>query len=518
MPRPTRHLTSPTRTLAMGAIATLMALPAQAHGPKGPLPDKAPTTRLIKDAGAIAKGLGTSRELGPTGPIKKGIYDEVQLRERLLSMIAKEYTDAEIADEASALGALGALPQNLDYKALMVDLLTEQIAGFYDPEAKELFIMKGLPQSLQRPTMAHELFHAIQDQHFDLKSVQGPFTGKENSDYSMARSALIEGDATLVMLDFSLYESKTLPDPNATSMADMKLLAAMITSMSMDDIGAMEQMLGGEDDAESNEEPSAIEAAPLFIKESLMFPYLAGLRFAVAARAGRTWKDLDAVYADAPVSTEQVLHPERFFKDRDDPVFLSFSLGEATKALTPLYSNVMGEYQLYLLLKEGLTVRGEGKAKASPARSSAGWDGDTLESWRAKDGSVVTAHVSEWDSERDAVEWAEAMREVAARRHSDLKAAPTARVKGADLTRHTHSGGGRELIIERRGTTVLYLDGLPHTKMPTGQEFNAPVFQARDSAFSTLEREDLASALAAAKARRAEEAAKKKKEEAKKGD
>jgi hypothetical protein len=511
MSRPT---SSPARALALGAIAALVALPAQAKGPKDPPPDKPPTARLIKDAGAIAEGLGTSRELGPTGPIDKGIYDEKQLRERLLSMIAQEYTDAEIADEASALGALGALPQGLDYKALMVELLTEQIAGFYDPKAKELFIMKGLPQSLQRPTMAHELFHAIQDQHFDLQSIQGPFNGKENSDFALARSALIEGDATLVMLDFSLYESKTLPDPNATSMADMKLLAAMVTSMSMDDIGAMEQMLGG--DKQEADEPSAIEAAPLFIRESLMFPYLAGLRFAVAARAGRTWKDLDAVYADPPVSTEQILHPERFFQKRDDPVFLSFSLGAPAKDLTPLYQNVLGEYQLYLLLKEGLTARGEGAAKSSPAEASAGWDGDTLRSWRAKDGAVVTAHVSEWDSARDAAQWAAAMREVAARRHADLSAAPTARVEGADVTRYTHSGGARELIVERRGATVLYLDGLPHAAMPTGQEFNAPVFKARDAAFSTLERDDLPTAIAAAKRRRAAEEAKEAKEAAKK--
>ncbi|MEM9691724.1 MAG: hypothetical protein AAGA56_04210 [Myxococcota bacterium] len=121
----------------------------------------------------------------------------------------------------------------MDYKKMMLDLFTEQIAGFYDPEAAELYIMKGLPSALQRPTLAHEVFHGIQDQHFDLNSVRGPFTGKENGDFILARTALIVGDATVLMLDFSMLDSTSNLPQGVSSIVDVPMVAGLIRSVSL---------------------------------------------------------------------------------------------------------------------------------------------------------------------------------------------------------------------------------------------------------------------------------------------
>src|SRR5690606_12199035 len=134
-----------------------------------------------------------------------------QLRSVLLNKLSEEVSDDQISAEGKVYQRLGLVPADLDYKKVLLDVLTEQIAGFYDQTTKELYVMRGIPMTLQRPAMAHELFHAIQDQHFDIQKLQDPFSTIENGDYALARSALLEGDATIVMFDFSLYESGNLP-------------------------------------------------------------------------------------------------------------------------------------------------------------------------------------------------------------------------------------------------------------------------------------------------------------------
>ena len=106
---------------------------------------------------------------------------------------------------------MGLLPKELDYEKLQIDLLMEQVAGFYDPWARQLYIADWLPVAIQAPALAHEIAHALQDQHFDLKRFVQPV--HDQGDQQLARSALVEGDGTGVMLEFASHQDlSALPD------------------------------------------------------------------------------------------------------------------------------------------------------------------------------------------------------------------------------------------------------------------------------------------------------------------
>ena len=108
---------------------------------------------------------------------------------------------------------MGLLPSDADYEKLLFDLLTEQVAGFYDPYTQTLYIADWLPLEMQRPALAHEIEHALQDQHFDLKQFSQPL--KEDGDRQLARAALVEGDGTALMLEFVASSHGPRPRPDA---------------------------------------------------------------------------------------------------------------------------------------------------------------------------------------------------------------------------------------------------------------------------------------------------------------
>src|SRR4029079_178790 len=99
----------------------------------------------------------------------------------------KEYTPDEIRTEARVLKRLGLLPESADYQQLLLDLLMEQVAGFYDPFARKLYIADWLGLDMQRPALAHEIEHALQDQHFDLKRFAAPIKGDRDPQTAHSR-------------------------------------------------------------------------------------------------------------------------------------------------------------------------------------------------------------------------------------------------------------------------------------------------------------------------------------------
>lgn len=429
--------------------------PADA-APKTPGPDKPPPAdALLAEADAIAARLASFRGLAPNAPIKKGVYNREQLRATLIQKIGQELSDDDIAREGLLYKKLGLLPQDTDYKQLLLDLLTEQIAGFYDPDQKELYIMEGLPRDLQRATIAHEIFHAIQDQIFDLKSLQTPFPSTQMADFHLARSALIEGDATVAMIDFGMYESGELPRDGATSFIDIPLMAPMIAKLSFDNISAIDSLA-----SPSSQNANNFDRAPLFLRESFIFPYVAGLRFVITARTRRAWSDVDAIYKDAPVSSEQILHPERYFQ-RDMPVVLDLDPSPALAGYARVQDNSLGEFHMYLFLKEHLRrphPKNIGK-NINAAAAAAGWDGDRIMLYTADGASPIVIHTSVWDSEAEASGYLDGLDEIAGRRWPDAAVERHAGKHGQSIALKTPT----ELVyIERWGDLILHIEGLPH--------------------------------------------------------
>ncbi len=344
-------------------------------------------------------------------PVEPRILGREELGQRVLEMFAEEYPAHEVESDARALSQLGFIPGDLDLGALLRSMLTEEIAGFYDPDQKQLFLIAessaednedkgflaswfgpadGFDPAEQKSVLAHELLHALADQHFDLLSLTRSREGDD--DASLALSALIEGEAMLAITfdparkDFG-RSGLSAPDLLVRlARVALKVLAPAVSSEVFND-------------------------APLFLRESMMFPYMAGWSFCLSlTRESGRWHAIDAAYADPPLSSEQILHPEKYPRDSPDYDPPQVILFEDPPALDParweiVEDNVVGEFGIEILLRPALGPRSQGLA--------AGWDGDRYLLYSRVEGDPHTTLLwgSTWDTPQDALEFANALLE-----------------------------------------------------------------------------------------------------------
>ncbi len=288
----------------------------------------------------------------------------------LRQKLAQQVPDQEFGDTSVSLAALGLLPAGLDLKKTYLDLLGEQIGAFYDQHSAELFTFSGQPldNGQNRVILAHELTHALEDQHFQLARL--PLETKGNDDRALAASALVEGDATLVM------SSYMLGDLSASSLKDT-LAGSFSTDMRQ------------------------IASAPRYLRETLLFPYLRGQEFCQALYQTGGWNALAEAFRHPPESTAEILHPERFLAHPDHPSTTIQLPGGTLLGQTPIGNNVLGEFGVRQLLTRWL------KDDAGADRIAAGWTADRyLVYGDAKASSYVWE--SAWSSPAAAAEFAEA--------------------------------------------------------------------------------------------------------------
>jgi len=224
----------------------------------------------------------------------------------------------------------------------MVDLMTEQIAGLYDPKSQEFYIADWIPMVDQKIVMSHELTHALEDQYFHIE--QWSKAVHENGDATLARDAVLEGSATAAMVDYMLrdtgYSLKNLPDVDPSKF--------------------MGDMAGS----------PKLQQAPPFIKDTLLFPYLSGLTFTAAALKTSGWSSLPSLFSNPPLSTHQILHPA-LYKSGKAP--RTVTVPSFDKSLGPdwekLEDDTLGEFGWREVLKQFID------AKSAVALAEA-WEGD----------------------------------------------------------------------------------------------------------------------------------------------
>jgi len=221
-------------------------------------------------------------------------------------------------------------------------LLTEQIAGLYDPKAHEFYIADWIPVDDQRMVMAHELTHALEDQHFQIETWLK--AARPNDDAELAREAFLEGSAMAAMVDYLLQG----------------------TGKSVNDMPEFDPSLLTGDIGDS---PS-MKKAPPFIKDALVFPYFAGMKFTAASLKPDGWPALEKVFKNPPVSTQQIMHPALYKSGHiAEKVTLPDIQSKLGKDWKKLDDNLMGEFGWKEVLKQYL---GEERA----ALLAAAWDGD----------------------------------------------------------------------------------------------------------------------------------------------
>jgi hypothetical protein len=336
--------------ILIAGVAAQQATPPPKPVPASPAGSSAqPPAAKTDFAQAADEVLGQMSEilsLPVKEPLKKSLRSKQEIRDYLIREEKEDKDEAQRYADDKALEAFGLIPKGFPLDSFMLDVLTDQVAGLYDPKAEEFYIADWIPADEQRPVMAHELTHALEDQSFHID----PWikAARPNDDAELARDSVSEGSAVAAMVDYTLHDEKM-------SVRDVPDVTVLIRS------GAI---------AEMDKDPK-LSHAPIYIRDELLFPYLAGTSFSQQFLKAHTgWGDIKLVFENPPVSTQQILHPDLYLKGVK-PV--SVSLPD-WKAVAPndwklLEENVMGEFGLEEVLKQFL---GQDRAdKLSPA-----WAGD----------------------------------------------------------------------------------------------------------------------------------------------
>ena len=340
-------------------------------------------TALLQTADDLVREVANLRGLPPKTTIARGVLSREQIVEKQRARIAKHLTPEDIRREAGVLKRMGLLPVDMNYEKTVFDLFADQVAGFYDPPTRTLYIADWLPVHLQRPALAHEIQHALQDQYFDLQKFSGPL--KEEGDASLARSAVVEGDGIAVMLELPAKGAR--PDV-ARSPAVLAKLGKQMMYLTM---GAT---------------PS-FQKAPAALRETLVFPYASGLEFVGIQRTEGGWPRINDLFRDPPDSTEQILHPEKY-SSRERPVRIS--AGRVPTLLATGRKDVRRDVMGELMWKIWF---GAAMPQSQAEAAAAGWGGDRLVAYEGPgDAQPLVLVLSAWDNDSDADEAEQAMRRV----------------------------------------------------------------------------------------------------------
>lgn len=399
-------------------------------------PSLAPDRKNILSASdSILKEVSTLRGLPAKNPIKSGFKSRKELQEIVVRDLDEETSPEELKSQQRLLIRLGLIPSAYNLRDETVKLLCEQIGGFYDPRTGEFYLVDWLELEEQKPVMAHELMHAVQDQNFDLKRFDK--FPKDKGDQELAIQALIEGEATIVMFNY-LFKERGV---------DITKLPVPISSL-------LEMANGGDD-----ERFPILAKTPRAIRETLEFPYINGAAFVQHFVQKTSWEKFADLYKSELIeSTEQILHPEKAI-EREHPVEvkipdLSSQLGTGWRRSD---IDTQGEYGYYQTLVEFL-----GKDKAQKA--AAGWGGDQYAFYdRADSDNNVLVQFSTWDTEKDAEEFFQAYVERTSKRYP--KAKQTLDEKNPNII--TYSSDEGFLLIERRGQEVLSIEGGTESQLKT---------------------------------------------------
>ncbi len=315
---------------------------------------------------------GELRSLSLRSRVPCKVQDKTEVRKFLKTTLEQEISPVQFKAEETLFRVFGMIPEDFDYKEGLIGVYLSQLGGYYDPKQGRYVMAGWLPGFMQHGVAVHELTHALQDQHFNLDKFID--SKSFSSDQLMARSALVEGDATLVMLSF---EARRAGRQNPTELASVDALV-LEQSMAL--------MLS-----------SDFASVPDVIKFSMLFPYASGLKFAHALhQKGGSYRSIDKAFSRPPRSTEEILHIEKYFKAKPDfetPTSAQVLKVANLSGAEVIYEDVLGEFWFSMML-------GQEGSRAKAAEGASGWGGDRMV--LAKDGETQYLLLqSNWDTKAE---------------------------------------------------------------------------------------------------------------------
>jgi hypothetical protein len=300
------------------------------------------------------------------------------LREFLVRKVREQYTERELHDYSRSLIALGLIPEGTDLLSILVSMYDEQVAAFYDPDERALYTFNDLSWSsgVDKMLLSHELTHVLQDQNFDLTTF--PLKEKHNDDLMLATASLVEGDATLLMARW--YAENVEPGAMLGDLATM-----------------------------FRQNTEKLRDAPAYLREMLLFPYVQGQEFALALFNAGGVEALNEAFRHPPVSTKEILHPEKFLHDRRPPEKVELNT-KPHDGWRLIGENVVGEFGLGSLIQQYQGV-------LDAQHIAAGLEADRYHVYeRGPEGPMIFVWRSAWGSEDAATQFQEAYQQIINRR------------------------------------------------------------------------------------------------------
>ncbi len=351
---------------AAAAAKRLCEVPEPKLDSGSDVPAEGPTPPLIAQ---VMRQVEMLRGFDYDHPVVAEPVSQAEIGRDIVEYTDKAYPKGQYARRSIVWDTIGVIPVGTSLRDAYESYGSSQVIGYYDTVTGELkFAGSESPSPLERITLAHELTHAIDDQRFGLERLD--VMGAECRDEAAAAAlALVEGNATFFMFRW----------------AQTFLTAA-------------EQVQVG---IEAATQDATAEGVPPFVARLQAWPYDQGMRFISALDSRGGLDEVNQAFRDLPVSTEQIIHPERYPNDAPTSV----DVPDLSAALGPGWGDLdvmtIGEEWLQTAL--GLRLDG---SEASAA--AAGWDGGTYRAW--SDGTHTAVVLSTvWDSEKDAEEFATSM-------------------------------------------------------------------------------------------------------------
>jgi hypothetical protein len=403
-------------------------------------------------------------------PIKREVKRKLTSREEVVSYLSKHMNDEDaqrLRRSELVLKKFGLLPRDFDLGKLLVDLLREEVAGYYDPKTKTVNLLDWVPMEEQEPVMAHELTHALQDQSVGLQkwmkkgdkdlgeSKKDPTpTEIEYDEMNNAREAIVEGQAQAMMFEYALAAT-------GRSIADSpELVAAMET----------ETLTG-------TPATKIFNDAPIFMKESLTFPYSYGMDFVVKLmQKGGKEKAFADVLRNPPHTTRQIMEPDTYLSgEKIEPMRVP-EFSRDFKNYQKFDIGAMGEFDVAVLIEQYA-------GKPLSKRLYPEWRGGYYYAARPKSDAtapLALVYVSRWSSAEKAAEFAEIYARSLAQRYKRVEPVGEAAAEKSESTaeqeklgqkdpgyrldvlkgRHNWTTEEGAVVIDERGDTVFVSESL----------------------------------------------------------
>lgn len=318
--------------------------------------DPAQLRELQATADGLRGWLAANRGIALEEPVTLAVRSKEELRAHLIATVEREVSPQYLAAHQRLTEILGLLEPGQNYLELLLGLLEDQVAGYYDHEEKIFYLLDTDVQNFDAMVIVHELQHAAQDRRWNLGEWMRP--DWKISDVSTARSALIEGDATLTMFAYGLSSD--------------------LSSMTVETLESAASLMRSNARAGS-------ASLPQFLLDGLVGSYARGLVFAGTLYGQERWASIDAAFDARPMSSEQIAYPARYLAG-DEPTFLRFET-HPTLAGTRAMADIVGLLNARDTFNDLLaSVATEHDVDAA----TSDWDGDRLELWQSTDAD--TAH------------------------------------------------------------------------------------------------------------------------------